>query len=240
MTKSVPWYDPRIVRGMAAQLTRWHERLRAGEKALGWKVGFGAPAAMEKLKIGAPLVGHLTDKALLHSGKALSLAGWKRPVAEPEIAVCIGKDLPRGAGRDAIQAAIAALAPAIELVDLDSPPEEVETILAGNIYQRHVILGPRDTSRAGCLTEGLHARVIRNGTEIADTAEPQAATGDYVEIVRHVADLLAAFGERLRAGQFIITGSIIPPLFVEPGEDIEFRLDPVGAVSVHFAAQPRA
>jgi len=62
---SAPWYDLRIARGMSAQLTRWHERLKAGEKALGWKVGFGAPTAMEALKITAPLIGHLTDGARL-------------------------------------------------------------------------------------------------------------------------------------------------------------------------------
>ena len=233
---STAWYDPRIARGMAKQLTRWHERLKAGEKALGWKVGFGAPAAMERLKIQAPLVGFLTDHALVPSGKTLSLAGWSKPVAEPEIAVHIGKDLPGGAGRDKVKAAIAALSPAIELADLDHPPDEVEAILAGNIYQRHIILGLRDASRAGGVTDGLLARVLRNGSEVATTSDPQALTGDLIDIVHHVADMLSAFGERLRAGQIIITGSIVPPLWVEAGEEIAFQLDPIGAVSIRFAA----
>src|SRR5262245_22705625 len=60
---SAPWYDLRIARGMKAQLTNWHERQKAGEKPIGWKVGFGAPDVMEQLKITAPLVGHLTDRA---------------------------------------------------------------------------------------------------------------------------------------------------------------------------------
>jgi len=53
--------------------------------------------------------------------------------------------------------------------------------------------------------------------------------------VRHVADGLAAFGERLRAGEIIITGSVVPPLIIEPDEnELAFALDPVGAVSVRF------
>lgn len=236
MTRSVPWYDPRIARGMAKQLTRWHERLKAGEKAIGWKAGFGSAAAMEQLRITAPLVGFLTDKALVHSGKPLSLSGWVKPVAEPEIAVYIGKDLPRGASRDAVKAAISAVGPAIELADLDHAADDVETILAGNIYQRHLILGARDATRAGCVLDGLVARVARNGTEIAATAEFQSLTGDLVDIVRHVADLLAAFGERLRAGQLIITGSIVAPLFIEPDEEVTFDLEPIGGVSVRFTA----
>ena len=38
------WDDPRIVRGMRAQLEMRRKRLDGGDKALGWKVGFGAPA----------------------------------------------------------------------------------------------------------------------------------------------------------------------------------------------------
>ena len=232
----VAWYDPRIARGMAAQLTRRNERLKAGEKALGWKAGFGSAAAMEKLRIEAPLVGYLTDTALVPSGKTVSLAGWVKPLAEPEIVVFIGKDLPRGANREAARAAISGLAPAIELADLDREPDDVQDILSGNVYQRHVVLGPRDATRAGCRLDGLQARVARNGAEIAATAEPQALTGDIVDIVRHVADLLAAFGDRLRAGQVIITGAIMPPLEVQAGEEVSYVLDPVGAVSVRLTA----
>ena len=235
MTGSAAWKDPRIARGMKAQFERWRERIAAGEKPLGWKVGFGAPAAMEKLGITAPLVGFLTDKALVPSGSTICLADWKKPVAEPEIAVHLGKDLPGGAGRGTARAAIAGVGPAIELADLDHPPDEVESILAGNIYQRNIVLGAQDASRAGGVVDGLVGRVFRNGTEVANTADPQAMTGDLIDIVRHVADVLAAFGEGLRAGQVIITGSIVPPLWIEPGEDVVFKLDPIGTVSIRFA-----
>lgn len=237
---SAAWYDPRIARGMARQLTRWHERLKTGEKALGWKVGFGAPAAMERLKIQAPLIGFLTSQATVPAAKPLALTDWVKPVAEPEIAVYIGKDLAGGASRETAQAAISGLSPALELADLEFPPDDVEAILAGNIYQRHVVLGARDTSRAGCILDGLHASVLRNGIETASTTDLQALTGDLIDIVRHVADMLAAFGERLRAGQVIIAGSVVPPLWVEPGEEITFKLDPVGSVSIRFAPAPGA
>jgi 2-keto-4-pentenoate hydratase len=78
---------------------------------------------------------------------------------------------------------------------------------------------------------------MRNGSAFANTTEPQALTGDIIDIVRHVADTLAAFGHTLRAGQIIIAGSIVPPLWVEAGEEIVFKLDPIGSVSVRFAAK---
>jgi 2-keto-4-pentenoate hydratase len=229
--------DPRIARGMKTQLALRRARLAAGDKALGWKVGFGAPAAMERLAIAAPLVGFLTGHAIVASGSTLSLAKWNKPVAEPEIAVYLGRDLPGGADRVTAQAAIAGLGPAIELADVDRPPDDVESILAGNIYQRNVVLGRCETARAAGRLDGMVARVMRNGNEIARTADIQALTGELVDIVRHVAEVLAACGEQLQAGQAIIAGSIVPPLWVEAGDEVEFALDPVDAVSIRFASK---
>jgi 2-keto-4-pentenoate hydratase len=230
----VAWYDPRIARGMAAQLTRWHQQLKAGEKALGWKVGCGTPEMKERLRIDAPLVGYLTDKSSLSPTKPVSLTGWHKPVAEAEIALVMAKDLPRGASRDLARAAIGSLAPAFELVDVTEPPEDVTQILSGNLYQRHVILGTRDATRARCSVEGLIARVSRNGENIATVADVQEPTGDYVDIVCHVGELLAAFGERLCAGHIIIMGSLTAPIFVSPGDQLTYELEPVGSLSVTF------
>jgi 2-keto-4-pentenoate hydratase len=229
------WDDPRIQRGMTEQLAKRRARIAAGETPLGWKVGFGAPAMMETFKITAPLVGFLMQRALIPSGGTASLAGWAKPVAEPEIAVHIGRDLPGGGDRAAAAAAIAALGPAIELADADLPFEDPEAILKGNIFQRHVILGERDASRAGGSTAGLTARVFRREAQAAQTSEPEAATGKLVDIVRHVADVLAAFGEQLSSGDVIICGSVVPPMLVEADETgIAYGLEPIGRVSVAF------
>jgi 2-keto-4-pentenoate hydratase len=164
------WEDPRIVRGMQAQADMRRQRLADGDRLIGWKVGFGAPTMLERLKIDGPLVGFLTQNARVQSGGSVSFAGWSKPVIEPEIAVFIGRDVPAGADR-----------------------------------------------------------------ETARTTDPQANTGEWLAIVPHVANLLAALGERLRAGEFIITGSVVPPLTVEPGEDgVTFAADPIGSVSVRF------
>ncbi len=235
------WDDPSISRGMAAQLLLRRQLLSAGHKPLGWKLAFGGPAAMERLHTSAPLVGYLMQDALLPSGSTVSLSNWKKPAAEPEIAIHLGKNLPANSDRDAATASISGLGPAIELADVDHPSEDVEGTLARNIYQRHVILGSNDSSRAGALLDGLSCRVFRDSSEIASITGPQALqalTGDVIDIVRYTANLLAAFGESLQAGQIIIAGSIIPPLWVEPSEDIAFHLVPLAPISVRFARQP--
>jgi 2-keto-4-pentenoate hydratase len=226
------WEDARVARGMRAQLEMRRKRLDSGDVALGWKVGFAAPEMLKRLEITGPLVGFLTRKALVHSGANVSLAGWARPVAEPEIAVHIGRDVSAGADHATAKAAIAGISPAIEIVDVTEPPEYPERILRGNIYQRHVVLAGAAPAKAGSAS----GHVLRRGREFARTSDPQANTGKWVDIVRHVADVLDAFGERLRSGEIIITGSVVPPIAIEPGEDaIAFEVDPVGAVEVRFS-----
>jgi 2-keto-4-pentenoate hydratase len=189
---------------------------------------------MERLKLAAPLVGFLTDTREVRSGASVSLAGWAKPAVEPELAVHIGRDLPRSTNQDMARAAIAGVSPAIELADVDAPPDDFEQTLTGNIFHRYVVIG--DARRPGASLEGLTAYVCRNKREVAVTSELEENTGAIVAIVQHVAKVLGHFGETLRAGDVIIAGSIVPPFFLHEG-DSEFvmKLTPLGEVSVRFS-----
>ena len=227
--------NPLIKVGMAAQLATRRARIAAGEAPLGWKVGLGAPATMQKLGLQAPVVGFLMQRALSASGSTVSLKGYAKPVMEPEIAVRMAGDLPGGATRKETAAAIKEIMPAIELADLERVPasDNLDKVLEGNIFQRHVLLGAN--TRSGASTEGLTSRLIRRGAETARSTDPEALTGKLIDIVSHVANMLAAFGERLSAGDIIITGSITPPVMIEPDEtEITHAIDPIGEVSVRI------
>ena len=228
--------NPLIAKGMTAQLANRRARIAAGEKPLGWKVGMGAPASMQKLGLQAPLVGYLMQRALLLSGSTVSLAGYAKPVAEPEICVRMASDLGPGASADVVMAAVKEILPAIELADLDPVPEpdNLDAVLEADIFQRHVILC--GNTRPGGSVSGLTSRVIRRGVEVARTGDPEALTGKLIDIVATVANTLAAFGERLSGGDVIITGSITPPLMIERDENaITHALDLIGEVSVRFS-----
>jgi 2-keto-4-pentenoate hydratase len=230
------WDAPLIKKGMTAQLAKRRARIAAGEQPLGWKVGLGAPATMERLKLAAPIVGFLMQRGLLLSGSTASLAGYIKPVAEPEICVRMARDLPSGASADEAAAAVKEIFPAIELADLDPAPaiDNLDAVLEGDIFQRHVVLC--GNTRASASTSGLTSRVFRNGKEANVTTDPEALTGKLPGIVAHVASTLAAFGEKLAAGDVIITGSITPPLVIEPDEtELVHVLEPIGEVSIRFS-----
>lgn len=220
--------DEQILAGMRDQLAVRDDRLRAGDRQLGWKVGFGTRAAKEKLGTDRPLVGFLLQSAEIENGASVAIGGWTAPALEPEIAAHLGRDVPPGASWEEVRASIRGLSAAIELADVDPPPEDARSILAGNIFQRHVVLGPVDTGRTNA--EGIGGRVVLGGQEIASTDDPASLTGEIAEVLRLTAESLEGAGERLRAGEVVITGSVVPPVQIAPGQEAAVDLGPLGGL----------
>lgn len=227
--------DERVRKGMETQLAVRKQRIAAGEKPLGWKMGFGAPAALTLMKIPLPLIGYLMAGAQLPSGATVDVKGYLKPVAEPEVAVRLGSAVAPGSTPVKAKACINAVKPAIEIADLNiaPAPDAVEAILAGDIFQRHVVLG--DAARAGGGIDGLTASIVRRGAEAGRTTDLEALTGKIPDLLVHLADTLAVFGEKLSAGDLVICGSVFPPPMIEPDEtEFAYSLAPIGDLSVRF------
>ena len=71
--------DERITRGMKSQLGDRRRAIARDDRGLGWKLGFGTPAAMQKLGTEAPLVGYLLESARLESGAVVDISNWDNP-----------------------------------------------------------------------------------------------------------------------------------------------------------------
>ena len=216
---------------MKHQLGDLRRKLDRDERPLGYKLGFGTEQAMKNLGTDAPLVGHLVAANRLESGAVVDISNWGNPKLEPEIAVHMAADLAAGASRSEAEAAIAGLGVAIELVDIDPDAADPEAILAADIFQRHVLLG---ALVEGASAAGVSARALQNGEEAASAGDATEATGDPVDLVLHVANVVGAAGERLRAGEVVICGSVVPALDVAPGDTVEVQLDPLGSLTVSF------
>jgi 2-keto-4-pentenoate hydratase len=205
-----------VARGTAALFTRRREILAQGAEPLGWKVGFNLPEFQRKLGIDAPLAGFLTTDGLLEDGAQWSLGDQGEVVVESEVAVEIGDD-----GRS-----IAALLPALELADPPDLDQDVETILAGNIFHRAVAFGPRVETRAPG-----GARILVGG-EVRHEVDDAGAMLE--EMVDAVASRLAEADEELRAGERIITGVLAPPHAAKAGDTVRLELAEVGGVELRF------
>ena len=207
-----------VERGTMAMLVRRREILAQGTEPIGWKVGFNISAAQEKLGIDAPLAGFLSSDGVLEDGAEVSLDDGPL-VVESEVAVELGPD-----GRS-----IVALLPALEVADPPDLDQDVETILAGNIFHRAVAFGPRvETNEPGA------GRVLVNG-EVQHVMAPGDTSAHLEDMVEAVRKRLAAVDEDMLPGQRIITGVLAPPHAAHPGDRVRLELDGLGGVELVFA-----
>jgi 2-keto-4-pentenoate hydratase len=201
--------DPRIVAALRGQLDERRRLLQAGHQRVGWKVALGIEE-VERLIGARPVIGYLTSATRLASGARHSAAGAEELCVDAELAVRIGRD-----------GAISGFAAALELVDLRQGRGSVESVIRANVLHRAFILGPaRD--------EPAHAARIYVDDVLRAEGEIDF---DVEERVASIAFWLAAVGEQLRAGDWIITGSIVQ-LPVAPGDKVAVELGELDRLDV--------
>ena len=215
--------DPRAVAGMRRQLEAWRRRLEGGAERVGWKIGLNPSPVMERMGLTRPVVGHLTGASRLEPDTPHSLAGGTNVAVEPEVVVQVG-----AYAEPAARPAIAGLGAALEVVDLDRPLDDLEEIVATNIFHRAVLLGP---AQHGASLADVHAQVRVNGDLRHDVEVSQAAL-DPEEVVAVVADMLESCGERLEPGDRIIAGSLTEAIRVAPGDRVALNLGPLGRLEL--------
>ena len=110
---------------------------RQGAEPIGWKVGFNVSAVQEKLGIDGAAGGLSLERRPARGRRDAGRWSGGPVVVESEVAVELGED-----GRT-----IVALLPALEVADPPDLVQDVETILAGNIFHRAVAFGPRVETR---------------------------------------------------------------------------------------------
>jgi 2-oxo-hept-3-ene-1,7-dioate hydratase len=205
-----------LSRGMRATLADRDAALAAGAVAVGWKIGFNTAAIQKHFGLTDAVVGYMTDTGVWADGATVSLAGWGAPAVEVEVAVRVGHD-----------GAVAGLAPALELVDLDISFDDIEPVLAGNICHRGVIFGDEVP---GVDPWSMAATVIKAGDVMAEGV----LTEDPAATLLFVRSYLAAHGAALVPGDRIIAGSVVAPVTVAPGDELDVSFGPLGRLSVRF------
>jgi 2-keto-4-pentenoate hydratase len=198
-------------------------RLAAGERRIGWKLGYTSRAMREQMGVDAPNFGPLTDAMLLPDGGRVPSTALQ-PRVEPEIAVVLGP------GVDALTDTVARqgvppagradepwLLPAVaEAVDaLYAALEVVDSVWTG--YQFRLEDNTADGSSAAWFVLGPqlpteHPESVR--VELESASSPlQSGTGADADghPLRGVAWLAARLherGDRLQVGDIVITGGL--------------------------------
>lgn len=135
---------------------------------------------------------------------------------EPEVALIFSADVPADGSPEETAAAIGSIAAAIELVDLGEVGD-AEQILSSNVFHRWYALG--EPTPVSSIED---VRIDVGG--VATAADPREALGDLVEVAGGIARMLDLVGEKLSAGDVLITGAAIPAITVTGGEAFEVRV----------------
>jgi 2-oxo-hept-3-ene-1,7-dioate hydratase len=211
-----------IDRAMKAQLQRFRDALVAGMPRLGWKIGINERKILERFGLEQPVVGWLAGDRALASDARYVLRPATRVAVEAEVAARVG-----GGG------AVAALAPALEIVNYSLPGDSFEEILANDVFHDAVVLG-RETLPVP-IVDDVWPELVRNGVPTA-RRDPTRLVLQPIDMIRHVAKTLARYGECLETGDWLILGTLIQPVSVRAGDRITADFGPLGRVSVSIAA----
>lgn len=228
-------HDERLDKGMALQQGLLQRAESEGAVRLGWKAGFGTGAWRTTLGLDAPLIGFLLDRTRVEHEDRVSISSWTAPLAEAELALRLGSDVPGDASVEQALSAVDAFAPAIELVDLSFGPEDVTAVLAGGVFHRHWATGDFHPVLGGTVDlSTLVGDVTAMGAALDQVTDVQATTGPAGEVLAEVARITHRHGRGLRSGDIVILGSIVPPQAVAPGGSFRFVLGDHPPIELSF------
>jgi 2-keto-4-pentenoate hydratase len=217
-----------------------HNLLAADMGAIvGHKIGCTSAVMQQYLGIPHPCSGGVFAHGVHAGGAVLRHADYVRVGIECEIAVRLAQDLaPSHAPftADSVAQAIDCYLPAIEIVDdryADWRGIGAPTLVADDFFAAGCVLGtavPRATA-PDLLT--VIGRAIINGAEVAQGSGADVL-GHPHNALAWLANHYASEGKRLRAGEFVLTGSLVQTVWLKAGDKVAIDLSGLGGVTVDF------
>jgi 2-keto-4-pentenoate hydratase len=201
----------------------------------GYKVGLTSAAMQAFCGIDHPIAGVVLTKRVHDSGVEVRRADFGRLGLEFEIAVRVKSDVPvTGApfSAETIQPHIDGVCAAIELVDdrdADYASLDVLSLVADNSWNAGIVLS--EFALAWPDLENVLGRATRNGVAIGE-GHGRDILGHPFNSVAWLASQLASRGIGLKAGEVVMTGSVMKTVFPAESADYRFELARIGFVEV--------
>ncbi|KEA65346.1 4-oxalocrotonate decarboxylase [Marinobacterium lacunae] len=212
-------------------------RVEAGEKIIGKKIGLTSKAVQNMLKVGQPDFGYLTDTMAFSQGQEMPISERLiQPKAEGEIAFILKRDLMGpGVTNADVLAATECVMPCFEVVDsrIENWQIKIQDTVADNASCGLFVLGDSavDPRKVDLTTCGM---VVEKNGSLLSTGAGAAALGSPVNCVAWLANMLGQFGIPLKAGEVILSGSLVPLEPVKAGDFMSVSIGGIGSASVRF------
>jgi 2-keto-4-pentenoate hydratase len=203
---------------------------RRGAHRVGWKVGLTARAIQQQFGVHEPVFGCLLADGRLDSGHVFRRDELIEPGFENELCIVMGRDLAPDATPADVAAAVARVHPAFEIIETRGDlTQQLALALADNAQQKAFVLGSAVEQAALPALDAVTVHVRINGAEVA-TADGSAVLGHPYNSIAWLAGKLAQFGERVKAGDTIMSGSFTRQ-FLASGDRIEAAFAGIGTVT---------
>jgi 2-keto-4-pentenoate hydratase len=235
---SEPFSDPTFSHDDAYRIQyRLIDRLRdAGEVVVGHKVALTTQASRVHLGVDEPCSGHILDRCVYATDADVPIGALADPHVEAETAFVMGDDL-RGPGVTPVQVmkAVHAVVPALELVDLKVRSEGIQAadVIAHNAFHGGVVVGSR-LVLLGSLDLQYEGVTVEFNGALHGSGTGFEVMGNPINPVVWLANKLAELDDYLRAGEIIISGSMVTPVRVKPGDFVKATYSRLGSVGARF------
>jgi 2-oxopent-4-enoate/cis-2-oxohex-4-enoate hydratase len=208
-----------------------------GEKIVGKKIGVTSAPVQEMLGVFQPDFGFLTDAMHYENGAEIAIEGnLISPRAEGEIAFRLKSDLvgPGVTEQDVLNAT-ESIMPCFEIVDsrIKDWKIKIEDTVSDNASCGVYTLGDNEVSPHDVDLPNLAMKVFKNG-ELLSEGLGSAVQGNPLTAVAWLANTLGEYGIEFKAGEIILSGSLVPLIPVVAGDRMHLELEGVGTASCSF------
>ncbi|MCE5259907.1 MAG: fumarylacetoacetate hydrolase family protein [Chloroflexi bacterium] len=211
------------------------KRYLAGEKLVGYKVGFTNIAVREKMGLPDSTYGYLTDRMVLVNGGEFNIRELIAPKLECEICFRLRRELGAGATIEQVLAATSAVVAAYEICDARIRDWKCPypDFFADNGFSARIVLGDTwlPVSKLNLLQETV---TLEQDQERIAEGKGVNALGHPAKAVAWLADKLAERGQSLHAGQLIMTGTLTPILPIRSGSQYTAFYSSLGILTKKF------
>ena len=211
-------------------------RLADGERVVGKKIGVTSEAVQRMLDVHQPDFGFLTDAMMFDSGATIPIETLIQPRAEGEIAFVLARDLEGPGVTEAdVLDATRWVRSCFEIVDsrVRDWKIRIQDTVADNASSGVFVLGRDEVDPRAVDLVGCRIAIVKNGAPLSQGVGA-AALGSPLASVAWLANTLSRFGIALRAGEVILSGSLVPLEPVRAGDRMSLSLEGVGTASVGF------